>query len=150
RIRGEFPGQICALGNSLGAAVLLQALPAEPRIDVAIAVSPFTDLPEIVTRSTRRTIHPLTPDWLIRLSMLAGGRRAGFDPFAISPLRELSVATTPVFFTHGALDGVIPLSHCEQLHAAAPEPKRLRIVPSGYHSNVLAEGGDDLYQEMIE
>jgi alpha-beta hydrolase superfamily lysophospholipase len=150
KLRGELPGQICAVGNSLGAAVLLQALPAEPRIDVAIAVSPFATLPEIVTRSTKRTIHPWIPQWLIDASMLAGGRRAGFDPFAISPLREMSVATTPVFFAHGALDAVIPLAHSERLHAAAPEPKRLRIVPAGYHYNVLAEGGDDLYQEMIE
>lgn len=150
KIRGEIPGQICAVGNSLGAAVLLQALPAEPRIDVAIAVSPFASLPEIVTRSTKRTIHPWIPQWLIHASMHAGGRRAGFDPFAISPLREMSVATTPVFFAHGALDEVIPLSHSERLHAAAPEPKRLRIVPAAYHYNILAEGGDDLYQEMIE
>jgi uncharacterized protein len=150
KTRGENPGQICALGNSLGAAVLLQALPDEPRIDAAIAVSPFAALPEIVTRSTRRTIHPLIPGWLIRASMYTGGRRAGFDPFAISPLRAMNVATTPVFFAHGALDEVIPLSHSEELHAAAPEPKRLRIVPAGYHYNVLAEGGDDLYQEMIK
>jgi len=150
KIRDERPGQICALGNSLGAAVLLQALPGEPRIDAAIAVSPFATLPDIVTRSTWRTIHPLIPGWLINASMSAGGRRAGFEPFAISPLREMSVATTPVFFAHGALDEVIPLSHSEQLHAAAPVPKRLRIVPTGYHYNVLAEGGDDLYQEMIE
>lgn len=150
KTRGEIPGQICAVGNSLGAAVLLQALPAEPRIDVAIAVSPFATLHEIVTRSTKRTIHPWIPHWLINASMLAGGRRAGFDPFAISPLREMSVATTPVFFAHGALDEVIPLSHSERLHAAAPEPKRLRIVPAAYHYNILAEGGDDLYQEMIE
>ena len=150
KTRGEIPGQICAVGNSLGAAVLLQALPAEPRIDVAIAVSPFATLPEIVTRSTQRTIHPRIPHWLIDASMHAGGRRAGFDPFAISPLRETGVATTPVFFAHGALDEVIPLSHSERLHAAAPEPKRLRIVPAAYHHNILSEGGDALYQEMIE
>lgn len=150
KTRGETPGQVCAVGNSLGASVLLQALPGEPRIDAAIAVSPFATLPEIVTLSARRTLHPRIPGWLITASMHAGGRRAGFDPFAISPLREVSVATTPIFFAHGALDKVIPLSHSERLHAAAPEPKGWRIVPNGYHSNVLAEGGDDLYQEMIE
>jgi fermentation-respiration switch protein FrsA (DUF1100 family) len=62
----------------------------------------------------------------------------------------MGVATTPVFFAHGALDKVIPLSHSERLHAAAPEPKRLRIIPAAYHYNILAEGGDNLYQEMIE
>lgn len=150
KARGENPGQICAVGNSLGASVILQALPSETRIDVAVAVSPFASLSEVVIRSAKNTFSPHTPEWLIVASMWAGGQRAEFDPFTVSPFRAVRVTTTPVFFTHGALDKVIPVSHSEQLYAAAPEPKRLRVVPNGYHYNILAEGGDALYQEMIE
>ena len=148
--RGEIPGQVCAMGISLGGSVVLQALPNEPRIDAAIVVSAFAELSELVHRSVKRNIHPQLPDWLINASIQIGGMRADFDPFAIAPLREATVATTPIFFAHGALDKVIPLSHSERLHDAAPEPKVLRVVQKGYHSNVLAEGGDALYQEMIE
>src|SRR5690606_25653511 len=75
--RGEDPGQVCAVGISLGAAVLLQSLPGEPRLSAVVAVAPFATLPEIVDRAAKRTIHPRIPSWLVAGTMLAGGWRAG-------------------------------------------------------------------------
>jgi alpha-beta hydrolase superfamily lysophospholipase len=148
--RGFPTGEICAVGISLGASVILQSLPEETRIVVAVAVAPFSELSPIVFRAARRTLSPHLPDSLIHASLQLGGMRADFDPSRISPLRQIAVTMTPVFFAHGALDEVIPFSHSEALFSAAPEPKSLRIIPTAYHYNILAEGGDDLYQEMIE
>ncbi len=147
--RGEDPGQVCAMGISLGAAVLLQSLPREPRLSAIVAVAPFATLPEVVDRAAKRAIHPSIPGWFVAGTMRAGGWRAGFDPFSISPLRSVATAGQPVFFAHGARDGIIPAEHSERLHAAAAGPKALRIVPDGHHSDVLAKGGDALYEEMI-
>ena len=147
--RGQDPGQICAVGVSLGAAVLLQSLPSEPRLDAVVAVAPFASLPEVVNRAAKRKLHRRIPLWLVAGTMRTGGLRAGFDPFAISPLQGVAASPRRLFFAHGALDGIIPAEHSERLHAAATGPKALHIVPDGHHGNVLAKGGDDLYEEMI-
>lgn len=147
--RGEDPGQLCAVGISLGASVILQSLPDEPRLGAVVAVAPFATLPDVVNHSARRNIHRHIPLWLIAGTMRTGGLRAGFDPFQVSPLRGVAQSTRPIFFVHGELDAVIPVEHTRRLHAAAKGPKQLRLVPDGTHGNVLAKGGDALYHEMI-
>jgi pimeloyl-ACP methyl ester carboxylesterase len=146
---GDDPGQICAFGVSLGASVLLQTLPVEPRLEAVVAVAPFASLPEVINHSAKRTIHRRIPLWLIAGTMMTGGARAGFDPYRIAPIRGVASTRTPLFFAHGALDEVIPVDHTRRLHEAAAGPKQLRIVPDGTHGNVLAKGGDGLYEEMI-
>lgn len=148
--RDEEIGQICAFGNSLGASVILQSLGPDSPLDVVIASAGFAELEEIIDRSMNRKFYSLCPDWLISLSLRFGGIRAGFSPSEIKPINTLALSTTPVFFAHGTLDEVIPVEHAKRLYAAAAEPKRFREIPSGYHYNILASGGDDLYQEMIE
>lgn len=148
--RGENPGQLCAVGISLGASVLLQSLPDEPRLSAVVAVAPFATLPDVVNHSARRNIYRHIPLWLIAGTMRTGGFRAGFDPFQVSPLRGVEQTTRPIFFVHGELDEVIPVEHTRRLHAAAAGPKQLRLIPDGTHGNVLAKGGDALYREMIE
>lgn len=150
RQRGEDPGQLCAVGVSLGASVILQSLPDETRLSAVVAVAPFATLPDVVNHSARRNIHSRIPLWLIAGTMRTSGYRAGFDPFRISPLLATGHATCPIFFVHGALDEVIPVEPSHRLHAAAAGPKKLRVIPDGNHGNVLARGGDTLYREMIE
>lgn len=148
--RGEDPGQLCAVGISLGASVILQSLPDEPRLSAVVAVAPFATLPDVINHSARRNIYRHIPLWLIAGTMRTGGLRAGFDPFQVSPLRGVEQSTRPIFFVHGELDAVIPVEHTRRLHAAAKGPKQLRLIPDGTHGNVLAKGGDTLYREMIE
>lgn len=147
--RGEDPGTICAFGISLGASVLLQSLPAEPRLGAVVAVAPFASLPEVINHAARRSIHRRVPRWLIAGTMITGGFRAGFDPYRIEPLRDVASARIPLFFAHGALDEVIPVDHARRLHAAAVGTKEIHVVADGNHGNILAKGGDDLYEEMI-
>lgn len=148
--QGDSLGPVGVFGNSLGGSVVLQSLNNEPRIKAAVAVAPFAELPEIVISSGRRKLHPAIPEWLIHLAMRIGGARADFDPYAISPLRETTGTTTPLFIAHGTLDEVIPIDHSKRLFKASNSPDKVwREVHSGYHYNVLAEGGDDLYEEMI-
>ncbi|MGD1979826.1 MAG: alpha/beta fold hydrolase [Akkermansiaceae bacterium] len=152
--RDERIGPVGAFGNSLGAAVVLQSLENfssdSPRIEAAVAVAPFASLPEIVVNAGQKKIHRHLPPELIHASMHLGGWRAGFRPFSISPLASTARSRTPLFLTHGRLDGVIPIQHSHQIRdASQASPLVWREVPDGYHSNVLATGGDDLYEEML-
>jgi alpha-beta hydrolase superfamily lysophospholipase len=143
-------GPLVVWGMSLGAAVTIQALPEENRIAAAIAVAPFAELEEVVIRASRRMIAESLPESVVRLAMLWGGGRAGFDPFFIQPIDSASQAMTPLMLVHGSLDSVIPVEHSQRLYeASTARSKILRVVPNGTHGSVLLEGGDELYAEMI-
>jgi len=146
----ETMGPIVVWGMSLGAAVTIQALPEENRITAAIAVAPFANLEEVVIRASRRMIAESLPESVVRLAMLWGGGRAGFDPFFIQPIDSASRTATPLMLVHGLLDGVIPVEHSQRLYeASTAQSKILRVVPTGTHGSVLLEGGDELYADMI-
>lgn len=148
--RGESSGPVALFGNSLGAAVSLQSLALETKPFAVVATAPFADLEEIVIRSGRRMIHPKLPDWITRSSMKAGGWRAGFDPFQVSPENIVANSTTPLFVIHGSLDGVIPVEHGQRIFDKSATLKKIwREVPDAYHGDVLMTGGDDLYEEMV-
>ena len=147
--QGENFGQLCAFGNSLGAAVILQSLEGETGIDVAIASAPFADLHPIIERSINRRIHPRIPQWIRHLTIKRGGRIAGFNPYLIEPIRSVEVSTTPLFLIHGKRDGIIPVEHSHRLFEAASEPRQYAEIPTAYHSDVLAKGGDELYEKVI-
>ncbi|MEC5128533.1 alpha/beta fold hydrolase [Verrucomicrobiales bacterium BCK34] len=147
--QGKDFGQLCAFGNSLGAAVILQSLEGETAIDVAIATAPFAELRPVIERSINRKIHPKLPRWIRHLAIKRGGRIADFDPFLIEPIRSVEVSTTPLFLIHGKRDGVIPVEHSHRLFEASPEPRQYIEIPTAYHSDVLREGGDELYEKIV-
>ncbi|MDF1825883.1 MAG: alpha/beta fold hydrolase [Verrucomicrobiales bacterium] len=148
--KGESSGPVALFGNSLGAAVSIQSLALEEPPFAVFAAAPFANLPEIVIRSGRRMIHPKLPDWVTLCSMKTGAWRAGFDPFHILPETIVKKSGTPLFVTHGSRDGVIPLEHGRRIYeGAATLHKVWREFPDAFHNDVLAVGGDDLYEEMV-
>ena len=54
------------------------------------------------------------------------------------------------FWSTGARDKLIPIAQGHRIFERLPvEKRRWREIPDGYHYNVLAAGGDDLYEAMI-
>lgn len=149
--RGESAGQRIGFGISLGAATLLQALEKEERLELGIAVAPFADLREQIGFSSRKMSYQKLPNWVVELVVQIGGARAKFDARGISPIVSAGKVEVPVFLVHGEKDGVIPVDHSHRIFEKLAHPaKEWREIPDAYHGNVLAEGGDDLYQEMVE
>ncbi len=150
RQTGESSGPIGLFGNSLGAAVSLQSLARENPALAVVATSPFASLPEIIVQSGRKIIHPQLPRWIITSSMKVGGWRARFDPFQIKPEAIVKASATPLFIIHGSIDGTIPVAHGKRIHdQSRASDKVWREIMGAHHGNVLAEGGDDLYEEMV-
>ncbi len=151
RERGDSLGPVGTFGSSLGASVAIQSLHRDERIVSTVAAAPFAELSETVIHSGRKMIHEKLPQWLVEASMHIGGWRADFDPFAISPLKEIGLSQKPLLLAHGTLDEVIPIEHSIRLRQAAKcNPIVWKEIPNAYHYNILAEGGDDLYQQIIE
>jgi fermentation-respiration switch protein FrsA (DUF1100 family) len=53
-----------------------------------------------------------------------------------------------VLVLHGAGDEIIARSHADALFAAAPEPKRLVIVPGAGHNDLAAVAGAWYWREL--
>ncbi|MEM1444006.1 MAG: alpha/beta fold hydrolase, partial [Verrucomicrobiota bacterium] len=150
RQRNETTGPVGIFGISLGAAVALQSGDIERPPAALVAVSPFSGLPEIVHRSGKRIIHRHLPRWLSSGCLLVGGWRADFEPDSIVPLESAGKMTTPLYMVHGALDEVIPISQGQEIFSAVASPSKYwETVATGNHGNVLARGGDDLYERIV-
>ncbi len=150
RERGESLGPVLAFGNSLGAAVTLLALPEESRISGAVVVAPYASFREQVSRSIGLMTRGLFPRPLREIMIRSACFRGRFDANAVAPEVSVKRVAAPVLLIHGGLDQVIPVEDSRRLLRALPgENRRLIEVPHGHHYNVLAEGGDDLYEEMI-
>ena len=54
----------------------------------------------------------------------------------------------PVLIVHGAEDRYVPARLSEALYAAAPQPKKLLLIPNGTHNN-SAWMGDAEYRQAL-
>lgn len=148
--KGENIGPVVAFGNSLGAAVMLQTIPEEPRILAGVASAPFADMMDVVIHAIGNlSSHRIPQSWRAVLVKTASVR-GGFSPQEIVPERSAAAIQIPVFVVHGERDRVIPIQHAERIFKNLPEDSRKwQEIPGAYHHNLLAEGGDDLYEAMI-
>ncbi|HLM25703.1 MAG TPA: alpha/beta hydrolase [Thermoleophilaceae bacterium] len=120
---GEEP---VVMGESLGGGVALDlALEHPPR--GLVLQSAFSSVRDMARHHYPYLPGPLVPDVYPSLGRIAGLR-------------------APLLVLHGERDEIVPSSHGRALHAAAPEPKRLRLFPDvGHNDFVEAEG----YAEAI-
>ena len=149
----ETLGSLVGFGISLGAAVLLQALPEESRLEAAVLVSPFAELETVIHRAVENVVDSRMPALLPGLVMKFGGLRGGFAPSKIRPVDQAKTIGVPIMIVHAEDDRVIPPLQSRRVLDALPareQAHRWRSVEDANHGNVLARGGDDLYQEMIE
>ena len=123
--RERDPSRRYIYGHSLGGAVAvdlaaqISGTPASAR--GLIVESSFTSLPELVSESGY--------SWL---PMLISQK---FDSAA--KIREIRM---PVLIVHGAEDRYVPAHLGSALYAAAPQPKKLLLIPNASHNNSVWTG----------
>jgi pimeloyl-ACP methyl ester carboxylesterase len=107
-------------GHSLGGAVAIELALRRPEAAALIAESTFDSM---LGMSTVQAAYRLLPVDLILTER--------FDSIDKVPGLKL-----PVLFIHGSADPLVPVRMSERLFAAAPQPKRLVIVPGAHHSDL--------------
>jgi len=115
------PARLVYMGESLGGAVALNLAVEEPPL-ACVLQSTFTSL-----RDIGRHHYPAA------LAALAGDAYPSLD--------RIARLQAPVLILHGDVDEIVPVSHAEALFAAAPEPRRLRIVPGAGHNDLVSAMG---------
>lgn len=119
------PERIVVYGRSVGAGPSIH-LAARAPVGGLVVESGFTSAFVVVTRV------PLFP----------------FDSFP--NLRTIRKVQCPVLVVHGAEDDIIPPRHSKALFAAAPEPRRLVMVPGAGHNDLAAVAGDGYWTMLRE
>lgn len=133
------------LGESMGAAILLESLAREPRFRAAVAEAPFAEFREVAfDRLAQKTaLPPLLFRPIIDLGMVYGRLRYGVDLNEASPAAAVRDTRVPILLIHGTEDRNIPIRHSRELHALNPASTVLWEVPGGHHVDALATAGQE-------
>src|SRR5262249_46206384 len=115
-----------------GGAVAIDLAAKHPDAAALIAESSFTSI---------RAMSMLDKHYLVFPIFLILNQR--FD--SINKVGQLRM---PVLFIHGSADEVVPTRMGQALYQAAPQPKRLLIVPGGHHMD-SAEIGGKQYLDVV-
>lgn len=153
RSRGE-AGCIYGLGESMGAAVLLQSFAREKRFCAVVAECPFSSFREIAEDRVGQFFG--TGGWLGRSIMwpavesgfLWAQLRYDLDMESVSPVIAVRNTRTPILLIHGDRDENIAPYHSKEL-AAQNAAIRLWIVPGAGHTTALQTDSEGFKQRVV-
>jgi fermentation-respiration switch protein FrsA (DUF1100 family) len=123
------PARLVYFGESLGAAVALRLATERPPAALVLR-SPFASLAEVGQHH-----YPLLP-----VSLLLADR---YESAAV-----VGRLAAPLLVVAGERDRVVPAAHSRRLFAAAPEPKRLVLLPGADHNDHELNAGPSLLAEL--
>jgi fermentation-respiration switch protein FrsA (DUF1100 family) len=123
------PDRLVYFGESLGAAVALRLAVERPPAALVLR-SPFASLAEVGQHH-----YPLLP-----VSLLLADR---YDSAALA-----ARLSAPLLVVAGERDRIVPAAHSRRLFAAAPEPKRLVVLPGVDHNDHELNAGPRLEAEL--
>jgi dipeptidyl aminopeptidase/acylaminoacyl peptidase len=147
------PAHIFALGESMGAGIVLQSAAADPRIEAVVAESPFASLREATYDYAGLHKSPLLGKTLFAPGAWAllyhGERIAGFPAAEVSPQHAVAARAFPVLLICDENDVVLPCRHAEMIYAAARGRKELWEVPVAFHTAAYGFAPDEFRRRVL-
>ncbi|WP_414527038.1 alpha/beta hydrolase [Nodularia chucula] len=127
------PDKIFIYGHSMGGAIAIDLAIQNPEARGLIVESSFSSIQEMIAYKNAFRIFPV--------NLILNQR---FD--SIQKVPDLKM---PVLFIHGTADTTVPSFMSQKLYHAAPEPKKLFLVPGAEHNNTATVGGEE-YLELVK
>jgi dipeptidyl aminopeptidase/acylaminoacyl peptidase len=151
----EHPQCIFGMGESMGAAIILQSVEAEPHFCAVVAESAFATFQEIAFDRIGQIFH--TGAWLGRymlrpaaeLALLVGRVMYGVNLADASPQAAITGSQVPILLIHGLADSNIPPRHSEQIHRMNPENTALWEVPRAEHCGASATMPEEFNMRVL-
>jgi pimeloyl-ACP methyl ester carboxylesterase len=138
-------GKIGVLGVSYGAAVAIQWAAIDPRIRAIVAMEPYCTFRDIAHDAANFVLGKwrwLFSDRDIDIATDQAGKIAGFDPSHASPVLAITKTRAKVLLFHSQTDELIPWSHSQRLHDAAPSHSKLVLMYGQTHFNLWLKSMD--------
>lgn len=154
----DSPHCIYALGESMGAAQLLQSLSVEPNFCAVVAESSFASFREASYDRLGERLH--AGSWLgrtllrpaVESGLLYARWRYGIDFNSASPQVSVAFTTVPVFLIHGLKDTNLPARNSELIVAASHSrvpPVVLWEPAAAGHTGASAAEPDTFQQRVL-
>jgi pimeloyl-ACP methyl ester carboxylesterase len=133
-------GHVFGFGESMGGAILLQALTVESRFCAVVAEAPYATLREIAYdrlsqrygKSTWPGRYVLRP--ILELALIYQRIRYGVDLDQVSPEKAVAGSRTPVLLIFGSEDENTPVRHARRIYQANPSQVTLWEIPNAGHT----------------
>jgi hypothetical protein len=143
--------RLYGMGESLGAAILIESLPREPRFRAVVAECPFSTFQDVayyriehVSRLGRWASWPITHVGFFYVRL-----RYGVDLTQASPAAAIRATEVPILLIHGTRDVNIPPYHSQTLHALNPQATTLWLVPGAVHVRASGAQPDEFVRRVI-
>jgi len=150
----EQPRHVFALGESMGAAVALQAAAVEPRIEGVIAEGAFRNLHEVIYDYVGLRTSVLLGKTLFRPAAMMAVRetehKMGFNFDDVSPEAAVAKRDFPVLLISGLSDHNIPKRHSQAIYNAAKGRKELWLVPGAGHQEAMKKAPEEFQQRVLK
>src|SRR4029077_16530942 len=151
--RSEHPEHLFALGNSMGAGIVLQAAGSDARIEAVVAEAPFANLQEAAYDYAGLQRWPLLGKtffapgaWVL---IYRGERLAGFPGGEVSPEKAVKTRAFPLLLICDGADVVLPCRHSETILRAAAGQKELWRVPGALHTESMGTARGEYRRRVI-
>jgi uncharacterized protein len=139
----QHPRCVFGMGESMGAAILLQAVEKERRFCAVVAESSFASFRQIAYVRVGQFFH--TGTWLgrvalrpaVELAFLYGRLTRGVNLADASPERSVVASRVPILLIHGLADDNIPFQQSERIRAHNPSEIVLWEVPHAGHCGAV-------------
>jgi dipeptidyl aminopeptidase/acylaminoacyl peptidase len=146
---------IFGMGESMGAAVLLQSVEKERRFCAVIAESSFASFRQIAFVRVGQLFH--TGTWLgkvalrpaVELAFLYGKLTRGINLGDASPERSVVGSHVPILLIHGLADDNIPFQQSERIRAHDPADIVLWEVPLAGHCGAVNAAGKEFNTRVL-
>jgi len=152
--QNDHPPCIFGLGESMGAAQLLQSLRRETRFCAIVAESPFASFREIGYDRVGQRFN--TGPWLgrtilrpiVEFAFLYARLKYKLDFEQVSPEDAVAKTKVPILLIHGKVDSNLPVRH-SRLVAARNSSIQLWEVPNADHCGAMSAAPDEFSEKVL-
>ncbi len=144
--------RLYGLGESMGAAILIESLPREPRFRAVVAECPFSTFDDVAYyRLEHYSGLGRWASWPVaHAGFLYVHLRYGVDLEQASPAAAIRTTGVPVLLIHGTGDVNIPPRNSQALHALNPRATTLWLVPDAPHVSASITCHEEFVHRVVE